>query len=150
MRFELGMKHSSEYTLFRFRKFMLKTATNKTARKIKTKEKERESVRYGAMVFNKSPEFNYYIAKNLERDKNPISFMKTSSRTVVEAVVKISNSFEKTLGKPGPILATVSLEGYLLLYDFEKMEPILSYKTDFGGINSMTFSDNCEWISLSC
>lgn len=46
-------------------------------------------------------------------------------------------------------MAMTSLNGYLVIYEYYKMEPLLSFKTSFGGINSMTFSDNCELIALS-
>ncbi|RYE41600.1 MAG: hypothetical protein EOP48_23865 [Sphingobacteriales bacterium] len=46
------------------------------------------------------------------------------------------------------VLAFVSLDGYLVIYDFITMEPRLSYKSNFGGLNSLSFSEDCELVAL--
>jgi len=46
-------------------------------------------------------------------------------------------------------LALASYDGYLLIYDYGKLEPLFSFKSQFGGYNSLTISDNCDMIALS-
>lgn len=68
--------------------------------------------------------------------------------------VKKNKSFNHTLLKKQSsqdvsVLVMTSLNGYLLIYEYYKMEPLLSFKSHFGGINSFTFSENYELIALS-
>lgn len=47
------------------------------------------------------------------------------------------------------LLAFTAYDGYLRIYDFQQLIPILLIKSDFGGLDSLTFSKDKKLIAIS-
>jgi len=126
----------------------------KIKQKSAKKEKGNTSFSFRSTLKENEPEFSYFYAHNdsLSQD-NPRSFYRYNHRTISDIIVKKHISFSKTFKRPTDkettVLAFVSFDGYLIIYEFNQMEPLLSYKSKYGGFNSLVFNDDCDRIVLS-
>jgi len=109
---------------------------------------------FGSLQADTNTKLNYFFARNADdKDPNPAEFIKFNCRTISDAVLiknpNFSTKFNKNIPVDTIILALASYDGYLLIYDYGKLEPLFSFKSQFGGYNSLTISDNCDMIALS-
>lgn len=155
MKYKLSVESNHSYFIEKLKKFEAKTSFSKAHNKFKYKKKNRNQMVYGAVLNENLVEFNHFYAYNEDFPvQNPISYFKFNHRSITDLLIKKHKSFSKTLQKKSnptdtTIFALLSLNGYMVIYEYYKMEPLLSFKGAYGGFNSMTFSDNCEMIALS-
>mmetsp|Transcript_31159 Transcript_31159/g.28348 ORF Transcript_31159/g.28348 Transcript_31159/m.28348 type:complete len:167 (+) Transcript_31159:577-1077(+) len=156
IKYKLSVEHNHPQFIEKLKKFEAKTSFSKAHNKVTYRKKNRNQMMYGAILNDNTPEFNHFYAYNEDFPvQNPICYFKFSHRSITDLVIKKHKSFSKTLYKKDSnsydvtIFALLSLNGYLVIYEYYKMEPLLSYKSNFGGFNSMTLSENCELVALS-
>ena len=154
LKYYIGSGNLSTIFLEKLKKFEKKISFNNQYNKFKYETKTKNEIIYGKKFFEKASEFNYFYANNL--DYNPKSYVKFNASTISDFCIVSNKSFYKnilqsklnqSINEP-TVLAYVSFEGYLIIYEFYQMEPLLSLKSRFGGFNSLTFSPTCELIAL--
>lgn len=117
-------------------------------------KKSKKGFTLGSLISNEAPEFNnFYLINDPSSEQNPVSYYKFNQRTITDLVIKNDIRFKNTImsqskSKEPIIMAITSYDGYVIIFDYYKMDPLFSYKGNFGGFNSVTFSNNCEWIGL--
>jgi len=155
LRYKLTLRAQNDLFVDKIRKFEAKTSFNRTLNRFKHKMKTKENLTYCRFLSDSRPEFSNFFAFNEDEypQQNPVAYYKFNHRTISDIVVKRHASFIRTLGLDAEddeisVLAFTSLDGYLVLFELNRMVPLLSYKGYFGGINTLTFSENCELVAL--
>lgn len=113
----------------------------------------RSTMVQGGYMKSENPEQSVIFAVNKELN-NPLCYYKFNTQTIADAAVvtnpRFRNSFlESSQGKSDTVLALVNYSGFLIVFDYETMEPQFSLKSFFGGYNSLSFSPDCAYIALA-
>ena len=154
MKYQLSLKSSNTPFIEKIKRFEQKTNFQEHLNRFKYNQKKKNTWSYGSLLNNNSPEFRLFYAHNDSFPlENPLSYWKFNHRTITALAVQRHESFSRTLFndkniKEATVFAFVSLDGFLVIYEYYKMTPKLSYKTSFGGINSLVFSENCELVAM--
>ena len=154
MKYQLSLKSSNTPFIEKIKRFEQKTNFQEHLNRFKYNQKKKSTWSYGSLLNNTSPEFRLFYAHNDSFPlENPLSYWKFNHRTITAIAVQRHESFSRTLFndkniKEATVFAFVSLDGFLVIYEYYKMTPKLSYKTSFGGINSLVFSENCELVAM--
>lgn len=102
---------------------------------------------------------NFIGCTNLNKDlPNPYNFYKFNCTTITDVCLKSHTFFQYLGAKPFLtkkkdyhlfiILAFVGYDGFLRIFDYNRINPLLSFKSHFGGFQCIKFSEDCELIGL--
>jgi len=155
MKYSVNTQSQNTFFNEKLKKFEAKINFDKALNKFKHKTKTKNNIRYSSYITELKPEFSHFYAYTQDSTiQNPLAYYKFNHRTISDIVVKKHSIFTKIAPRDFSdnqisVLAFTSLDGYLVLFELSKMKPILSYKARFGGINSLSFSENCELVALS-
>ena len=155
MRYRLDTQTQNPLYNEKLKKFEAKTNFNKALNRFRHKTKTKNNLFYSSNLSEQRPEFSNFHSMNKDPvPQNPVAYYKFNHRTISDITIKSHKVFTKTLcgdssDKETTIFAFTSLDGYLVIFELSKMRPLLSYKASFGGINSLTFSEDCTLVALS-
>ena len=155
LKFNYKSESSSLLFIENLKKFVSKISFSKQHNKVNFKKRTDNDMAAGYIACETSPELSFFYASNHDTSGgNPLCYYKFNCRTISDVVIishpRFRKSFLKnTTGSQNTILAYVNYDGYLCVYDYEKMGPQFSLKSFFGGYSTITFSPNCEFLALS-
>lgn len=151
MKFNINSKAVNSTFLEKLKKFTAKISFAKTT---KVAVKTRNDITQGGFISATNPELSdFYMINNDALKSNPRAFYKFNCRSISDAIVIGNRRFRKSLlrnadSKGDVIFAFVNYNGSLVVLDYEKMKPQFSLKGYFGGYNSLSFSNDCEFLVL--
>jgi len=155
MKYNVETQSQNTFFIEKLKKFEAKINFDKALNKFKHKTKTKNNIRYSSYITELKPEFSHFYAFTQDSTiQNPLAYYKFNHRTISDIVVKKHSLFTKVASREFSeteitVLAFTSLDGFLTIFELRRMKPILSYKSRFGGINSLNFSENCEMLALS-
>ena len=102
-------------------------------------------------------EFTFYGVYSSIINKDLLSFYKFKCKTISDVIVIPNNHFLSKLveenNKYDPlIIAFTGYDGYMRVLDIENLTPIFSFKSNFGGFNSVVLdtTENSTLCVLGC
>lgn len=147
----------SDYFLTQLEKFEKKTNFNPKFNKFIYRHKENDLLEKKSVITIEAPELDAFIANNkCNNFVNPISYAKYNCNFISDLIVK-KNSSQHSLKtqiskKDGSncLLAYVGFDGYLRIFDYHWNTPLLSFKSYYGGFNSLEMSQDGNLIIIGC
>jgi len=106
--------------------------------------------------------FLYAFTLNSKEQKNPLAYYKFQANCITDILMDSHPNFRRNLlahieeeeksedckDDSLIVLAFTAFDGWFRLYDFERKEPLLCLKSDFGSFNSLVFSDDRNLVAL--
>jgi hypothetical protein len=107
---------------------------------------------------SQTPELNFLAFPNtVQSSSNPMMYFKFNCITISDAKLFASPSLDhicKRPPQPGTsdyiILLLTSFDGFLRIYDFYRLDPLLSFKSIYGGISSVELTYNGSHAVMGC
>lgn len=147
----------SDYFLGELAKFEKKTNFNPKFNKFIYRHKENDLMERKSVITLETPELDAFIANNKCTDfVNPISYAKYNCSFISDLIIKKNSnqhSLKTQISKrdgTSSILAYVGFDGYLRIFDYHWNTPLLSFKSYYGGFNSLEMSQDGNLIIIGC
>ena len=155
IKYNINLEENS-YFLDKFTKFHEKTSFHTKTNRFIYKHKENDVLELKRSFLETMPELNYFSAYNKEIPmKNPLSYHKFNCSFISKAQIHISPFFERINakseknGKRLAVFAYIGFDGFLRIFDYFWWTPLISYKSHYGGFNSLSFSEKGDLIALA-
>lgn len=139
-------------------KFDKKTNFNLKINRFKYKHKENDFIEAKRLLHEQIPEMNYFILINKPHSNlayNPQAFYKFNCSFISYIETKSSPFFQHINAKPSKsntshyaVLAFTGFDGFLRIFDYFWMTPLISYRSNYGGYNHFSFSNKGDLIAL--
>lgn len=98
--------------------------------------------------FEDMQELNFVCGKNLDKfAKNPLNFFFFNCAAISDAIFQKNNFFKK-YGYEF-IFAFVGYDGFFRIYDLETRKPLFSFKSNYGGLNHISFNKTGDLVALA-
>lgn len=156
------LKYSVKYEenlefLNKITRFEAKTSFNAATNRFKYRHKDNDLIELKKITLENQPELSFFCALNREKTlKNPISYHKFCCNYITSLTFCVSPFFEKLGAQPSKtsaelfaVMAYAGLDGFLRIFDYFWWGPLISYKTFFGGINQICFSEKGELLGIA-
>lgn len=118
--------------------------------KNKTQVKENNNFKIIPNKYPLTPELNFTQGINLDKEaKNPLSFFFFSNcNAILEASLTQNAYFFNKYGA-NLLFTFVGYDGFLRIYDIETATPLLTFKSNYGGLNHFCYNSTGDLIGLA-